>query len=408
MATVELIDDSPGLTDTPGFRVAATACDIRGKGDGRLDLALVHSSQPVTAAAVFTRNSVYAAPVKVCREILASNSPLHGVVVNSGNANACTGEQGLFDARTMAARAAEQCQSPAGSMFVCSTGRIGSALPMPAIEQGITAAAARLSSDTAAGLDAARAILTSDTRPKTVTARFAVDGVPVTVAAMAKGAGMIEPNMATMLAFLTTDAAVSTAALQDILAGVTNRTFNRISVDGDMSTNDTVLLLANGHSGVQCDHPGSEAHHLLTEAVHAVCMNLAEKIVGDGEKITKVVRLRVEGAASDGDADRICRAIGNSLLVKSSWYGSDPNWGRLMCAAGYSQTGVSEEKTDLYYNDVAVLTAGKPEWHNREQWRAIVAQRKFSIRLNVHLGSSSAELLTTDLSEAYVNFNKSE
>ncbi len=408
MATIELTDNSAGLTDTPGFAVAAVSCDIRGKGDGRLDLALVHSRHPATAAGVFTRNTVCAAPVKVCREILASGNKLHGVVINSGNANACTGEQGLVDARAMHRLAEEQCDCPTGSMLVCSTGRIGSALPMPAISDGISTAATRLSTEPAAAQDAAKAILTSDTRPKTVTARFVVDNKTVTVSAMAKGAGMIEPNMATMLAFLATDAEVPTTVLQTILAAATAHSFNCISVDGDMSTNDTVLLFANGQSGVRCDNPDDASTQLLAEAVQAVCMNLAEKIVGDGEKITKIVRVRAEGAPSTEAANRICRAIGNSLLVKSSWYGCDPNWGRLMCAAGYSQTGVVEEKTDLFYDDVPVLIAGTPVWDNRDQWKAIVSRRSFSIRINVHLGNASAELLASDLSEAYVNFNKSE
>jgi len=322
---IDFTDDSPGVTDAAGFAAAGFACDIREKKSDRLDLALVRSLQPCTAAGVFTRNDVQAAPVSVCKEILATGAPVFGFVANSGNANACTGPQGLADARAMVQRASSAVGAPANSLFVCSTGRIGRALPLPRILTGIDAAAAALAATSAQGLRAANAILTSDTRPKTCTARFTWQGRTATVAACAKGAGMIQPDMATMLAFLCTDIAAPAALLHETLQAVNRRTFNAITVDGDMSTNDTVLLLANGASGLDLASAPAAARAEFSAAVQQVCECLAQKIVGDGEKITKVVEVLVRNAPSDQTAERVARAIGNSLLVKSSWFGEDPN-----------------------------------------------------------------------------------
>jgi glutamate N-acetyltransferase/amino-acid N-acetyltransferase len=405
---IEFIADSPGVTDAAGFVAAAVPCDIRGKGNDRLDLALVYSAAPCTAAGVFTRNDVVAAPVRVCQEILRARAPAHGFVANSGNANACTGLQGLADARAMAARAAFSVRAPTGSFFVASTGRIGRLLPLPRVLAGIDSAAAALAPSSVEGLRAAEAILTSDTRPKTATARFSWLGRTVTVGAMAKGAGMIQPNMATMLAFLCTDAAVPAALLQDCLRTAVSNTFNAITVDGDMSTNDTVLLLANGASGCDLGAAPAEARVLFAQALHRVCDCLAEKMVGDGEKITKVVEILVHGAPDAAAAEKIARAVGNSLLVKSSWFGEDPNWGRLVDAAGYAGVGLVEEKLDLSYDDVPVLVGGAPREQFLEQWRATVRQPRFRVTFDLHLGAGSYRLRATDLTEGYVNYNKSE
>jgi glutamate N-acetyltransferase/amino-acid N-acetyltransferase len=406
--TIEFIDDSAGLTDAAGFAAAAIACDIREKGTDRLDLALVCSKTPCTAAGVFTQNDVKAAPVRVCREILDNGRPVHGFVANSGNANACTGAQGLGDAKAMAERAASAMNLAHNSILVCSTGRIGRAMPMPRILTGIDRAAATLTTTSAEGRRAAEAILTSDTRPKTFTARFAWEGRTVTVAAMAKGAGMIQPNMATMLAFLCTDAAASTALLREVLAAANQKTFNAITVDGDMSTNDTVLLLANGAAGVDLAKAPAAARHLFAQAVEQVCACLAEKIVGDGEKITKVVEIIVRGARDAIAAERVARAMGNSLLVKSSWFGEDPNWGRLMDAAGYARTGLDEEKLDLFYDETPVIAHGMAQDQNLGRWKEIVRQPRFRVALNLHLGAGEYRLLASDLTEGYVNYNKSE
>jgi glutamate N-acetyltransferase/amino-acid N-acetyltransferase len=400
--------DSPGLTDAAGFAAAAVACDIREKNTDRLDLALVCSTAPCTAAGVFTRNDVKAAPVRVCREILDAGTPIHGIVANSGNANACTGEQGLVDTRAMAQQASTATKLPHDSFLVCSTGRIGRAMPMPRILSGIDRAAAALVTTPEEGNRAAQAILTSDTRPKTCTARFAWEGRTVTVAAMAKGAGMIQPDMATMLAFLCTDAAAPAGFLQEVLAAVTQRTFNAITVDGDMSTNDTVLLLANGASGVNLATASASARELFAQAVEQVCACLADKIVGDGEKITKVVEIIVRNAPGAAAAERVARAIGNSLLVKSSWFGEDPNWGRLTDAAGAARIGLLEEKLDLFYDETPVLLRGVAQDQHLARWKEIVRHARFRVTLDLRLGQDSFRLLASDLTEGYVNYNKSE
>jgi glutamate N-acetyltransferase/amino-acid N-acetyltransferase len=408
MATcLETIDNPNGWTDCPGFSCAATACDIRGTDKERLDLALLSGSGKLTAAGVFTTNDVCAAPVHLCRELLAAdNGRIGGIVVNSGNANACTGADGMEDARAMAEAAAKACDSN-GSFLVCSTGRIGRRLPMAKILPGIRSAGDQLASEPKAGIAAANAILTSDTRAKMATVRIHHGDQVFTVCGFAKGAGMIEPNMATMLAFLATDFAVPVEILQSVVRQASNRTFNRISIDGDMSTNDTVLLVANGASGVAVDSDPA-LMEAFAAAVEKVCFVLADKIVADGEKITKVVELYVEGAPDEVAADKVARAIANSLLVKSSWYGSDPNWGRLLDAAGYARIGLIEDQVDCFYNDCPVLLAGVAQDQNLALWKQIVQGRRFSIRLNLNLGDASVRLLTTDLSEAYVNFNKSE
>jgi len=407
---IEFIHDSPGITDVPGFRVGATGCDIRNKNGDRLDLALIVADQPCAAAGVFTTNDVKAAPVRYSQTVLLSSRGLvRGVVANSGNANACTSIQGDSDAQKMAELSAKAVGSPHDTFVVCSTGRIGELLPMSKVAAGITAAAARLSNQASEGMRVAEAILTSDTRPKTATARFLWQGKKISVAGFAKGAGMIEPNMATMLAFVATDAVVESAYLKTSLKSAADQSFNCVSVDGDMSTNDTVILLASGVSGVVINESAEASlKKLFQEAVDRVCFALAEKIVGDGEKITKVVAVEVQGARQRADAEKIARAIGNSLLVKSSWFGEDPNWGRLADAAGYARTGLDEAKLDIYYNDVPAVVAGRPLPENKPRWKEIVKARQFTVRLNLHLGDAKFRLLASDLTDGYVNYNKSE
>lgn len=408
--SIEFTHDSPGVTDVPGFRVGAAGCDIRNKSADRLDLTLVVADRPCAAAGVFTTNDVKAAPVRFCQQVLAvSADKIRGIVGNSGNANACTAAQGDADAAAMAKLSAAAVGAPADAFLVCSTGRIGELLPMAKVAEGIKVSAARLSRDAAEGVRAAHAILTSDTRPKSVTARFVWEGRTVTVAGIAKGAGMIEPNMATMLAFVCTDAAASPAELKAALKASSDQSFNCVSVDGDMSTNDTVLLLASGVSGV-CVGASAPAslRALFQEALDKVCFALAEKIVGDGEKITKVVSVEIEGARTRADAEKIARAIGNSLLVKSSWFGEDPNWGRLADAAGYARTGLDESKLDIYYDDVPAVLGGKPLPENKPKWKQVVKAARFAVRLKLNLGDAKFRLLAADLTDGYVNYNKSE
>ena len=408
--SIEFTNDSPGVSDVPGFRVGAAGCDIRNKGADRLDLTLVVADRPCAAAGVFTTNDVKAAPVRFCQQVLAvSAGKIRGIVGNSGNANACTAAQGDADAAAMARLSADAVGAPSDAFLVCSTGRIGELLPMAKVAEGIKVAASRLSRDASEGVRSAHAILTSDTRPKSATARFAWEGKTITVAGIAKGAGMIEPNMATMLAFVCTDAAASPAELRTALKASSDQSFNCVSVDGDMSTNDTVLLLASGVSGVSVGAAApAPLRALFQEALDKVCFALAEKIVGDGEKITKVVAVEIEGARTRADAEKIARAIGNSLLVKSSWYGEDPNWGRLADAAGYARTGLDESKLDIFYDDVPAVLGGKPLPENKPKWKQVVKAARFAVRLKLNLGDARFRLLAADLTDGYVNYNKSE
>ena len=408
--SIEFTNDSPGVSDVPGFRVGAAGCDIRNKGLDRLDLTLVVADHPCAAAGVFTTNDVKAAPVRFCQQVLAvSADKIRGIVGNSGNANACTAAQGDADAVAMAKLSAAAVGAPNDTFLVCSTGRIGELLPMAKVAEGIKVSASRLSREATEGVRSANAILTSDTRPKSVAARFVWEGKTVTIAGIAKGAGMIEPNMATMLAFVCTDAAASPAELKTALKSASDQSFNCVSVDGDMSTNDTVLLLASGVSGVFVGASAPAAlQALFQEALDKVCFALAEKIVGDGEKITKVVSVEIEGARTRADAEKVARAIGNSLLVKSSWFGEDPNWGRLADAAGYARTGLDEAKLDIYYDGVPAVLGGKPLPENKPQWKQVVKAARFAVRLKLNLGDAKFRLLAADLTDGYVNYNKSE
>jgi len=403
---IEFFEDAHPPKGPLGFAAAAAAADVRGKGDGRLDTGLICSARPCAAAGVFTRNAIAAAPVQECRRRLAAGRSLRGAVVNSGNANACTGARGLADAQAMAAAAERACGAPGGSFLVCSTGRIGEALPMEALERAIAAAGARAAQGAVDSEDFAKCILTSDTKTKRCAARFTAGGPLATLAGWAKGAGMVQPGMATMLAFLATDVEAPADVLQEALARAVRPTFNALTIDGDMSTNDTVLLFANGASGAGLGDAASRA--VFEEALGRVCESLAEKIVGDGERTTKIVEIRVQGAASDGDAEKAARAVGNSLLVKTSWYGDDPNWGRLMDAIGYSGAQIDPGSIDIAYDDAPAVRAGEPLPQNKPAWKAVVSRPRFSIRIALGQGEGRFRLRATDLTEGYVNFNKSE
>jgi len=407
--SIETTEDVAGLALVKGFKVGAAACDIRNKNDlNRLDVALVVSDVPATAAGVFTTNDVKAAPVIVDIRHLEKSKKIKAIVANSGNANACTGDRGMADAAETCKFAGTLLGVDAEQVLVCSTGRIGEFMPMEKLKAGIENAHKNLSSSDGQSKAASSAILTSDTRPKTVLVRAQVGGKTFSVAGMAKGAGMIEPNMATMLAFLVCDAAISQSLLKECLVAAANKTFNRITVDGDMSTNDTVLCLCNGCGGVEISENDADAIEAFRAALISASRVLARKIVGDGEKITKVVEVKVKGARDEVQAEKICRAIGNSLLVKSSWFGCDPNWGRLTDAAGYARTGIVLEKIDLYYDAVEVLRRGQPVDANKPLWKKIVAEKTFSITMNLNLGGAEECILAADLTDGYVNFNKGE
>ena len=416
--------DTPGITDVPGFTCAGVACNIRGKDDGRLDLTLIYSAEPCTASGVFTQSDLQAAPVKVCREHLKKGKAWHGIVANSGNANACTGQVGVADARAIAQTAARLLGLPQEAIFVSSTGIIGVPLPRDRLLAGVHQAILTQSTKPQAGYQAVKAILTSDTCPKSLTARFSWQGQPVTLGAIAKGGGMIQPNMATVLVFLATDARVPTPLLQRMLTNAVGQSFNRISVDGDMSTNDTVLVLANGLSQVTIpDDATTPLYQNFVEALSQVCHLLAEMIVADDARMTKVVEVNIVHASSNAAAEKVARAIANSPLVKTSWYGNDPNWGRIVHAAGYAGIGLQEHRLDLSYHSrsrhpclvargpldraepvsIAVLKKGQAQWQHKVLWKSVVSRKHFGVTLDLHLGSGTFSMLSNDLSPNYLH-----
>jgi glutamate N-acetyltransferase/amino-acid N-acetyltransferase len=323
---------------------------------------------------------------------------IRAVILNSGNANACTGPQGLADARAMAAAAAARVGLTLEQFLVCSTGRIGIPLPISRIETGV--ATIRLSRR--AGLKCAQAIMTSDTFPKEVSFAVETESGAFRIGGMAKGAGMINPNMATMLCVLTTDAAIPQPALRVALRTSVDNSFNRITVDGDMSTNDTVILLANGASGTA--PPLAQFQEALDTAARA----LARMIVKDGEGVSRLVEVEVQGAASAGDARRAAEAVANSALVKCAWAGGDPNWGRIMCALGYSGARMIEEKTNIWYGDLPIVQQGVLASTPWAKLKAVAANEEFRVKIDLSIGEFSHTVWTTDLTEEYVRFNLGE
>lgn len=391
---------SAGLRLPVGFRAAGVAAGIKASGD-RLDMALIVSDQPAAAAGLFTTNQVQAAPVRLDRDHL-NGRLARAIVVNSGNANACTGPRGLRDARRMAAETARRLGVSLRQVFVCSTGTIGVPLPMERVLAGIERLVPALSHD--GGEAASTAILTTDTRPKRWTVPLRIGGREVTVAGFAKGAGMIEPRMATMLAFLLTDAAVPSAALQRLLKGAADESFNRITVDGDRSTNDTVLFLANGAAGVRLT-PGRPGWRDFEAAVRETTRALARMIVADGEGATRVVTIRVRGAWSHREADLAARSVANSLLVKTAWAGPNANWGRVMDALGYSPARVVESRVSIRFDELLAVRRGAPGPATREQLREVIARPEFTVDIDLGLGRGRAEIWTCNCTEEYVRIN---
>lgn len=355
------------------------------------------------AAGVFTLNRVKAAPVLLCRRHLKQQRGIRAVIVNSGNANACTGKEGLADAEKTAALTAQSLGIEPASVLVCSTGTIGIPLPMEKIASGIGLACKSIARQ--GGADAARAIMTTDTCAKQAALRLTVDGKNITIGAMAKGAGMIAPNMATLLVFITTDALVGRPALREALASAVDESFNRVLIDGDQSTNDTVLCLANGLAGNFVLNRDHAAWPVFKEGLAAVCRRLAEMIVRDGEGVTKVIRLAVKGARNECEAAKTARAIARSLLVKTSWFGADPNWGRVMCAVGYSGARIVPAKVDICYNGIPAVLGGRSAGLAPEKLHRVIAEREFSIEINLHQGRGAYSMLTCDCSLEYVKIN---
>jgi len=383
-----------------GFKASGAAVGLK-KGNKR-DMALLLSDVPATMAGTFTTNQVKAATVKLCQKRLAGRIG-RAVIINSGNANACNGPQGLVDAERMAALTAKLIGADEKHVYVCSTGRIGVRLPMDIIEKGIPKTVEKLSKE--GGVSAAEAIMTTDTRMKVCTAKLTVDDKTVTLTAMCKGAGMIEPNMATMLAFIMTDADVDANALQSCLTDAVNRSFNRVTVDGDRSTNDTVLFFANGQAGNRPLKPTHSDWKVFCEAVNAITINLALKIVADGEGASKVVTVRVKGARTEADADIAARSVANSLLVKTSWVGEYPNWGRVMDALGYSDAKIEEEKVEIRYDDKLAARNGVVAWSSVDDLKRVQRQKAFTIDIDLHIGKGEAVVYTCDCTEEYVRIN---
>jgi glutamate N-acetyltransferase/amino-acid N-acetyltransferase len=385
-----------------GFRAAGVACGIK---PGRPDLALIAAERACPAAGVFTTNHAQAAPVVLSRRHLAAGRA-RAVVANAGCANAATGARGLEDARSMAALAAQGLGCAPEEIVVASTGVIGVALPMERVSAGIASALAALSAE--GGGDAARAILTTDTRPKEVAAEFTLGDRTVRIGAMAKGAGMIAPRMATLLAFFTTDAAIEPALLRRALAFAMDESLNRVTVDGDTSTNDMAVILASGDAGnVPIRVPGRE-HDAFREALTGLSRELAGMIVRDGEGVTRVAEVRVEGARDAGEAGRIARTVAESLLFKTALHGGDPNWGRILAAVGRAGVPVDESRVDIFLGDVWVAEGGSARDYPEERARAaLVAEDPVRIRVRLNVGTASAWMMTSDLSKAYVDINAS-
>lgn len=384
-----------GLNDVHGFRYAAIACGIR--YPDRLDYCLIAADFPCTAAGMFTTNRVFAAPVRLCRERVGA--PVSAILINATNANACTGDEGMETARILTADIAARLNCAPTAVLAASTGIIGRQLPrekMLAVHGDLVAAL-----DPAAGPLLSRAIMTTDTRPKETAASFDTSRGRFTVAGTAKGAGMIAPNMATLLCFLVTDAPVAKPDLDRLFGECVADSLNAITIDGDMSTNDTALILS------PADAPPLAGDDLkaFRTALGEVLWSLAEQLVGDGEGTTKVVAVEVSGARSGDDARRIARAVAQSLLVKTALYGNDPNWGRIACAAGYSGAEIIENRLSVTVGGIPLLDRGTPLDFDRGTLVASMKTNRFTIAIDAGLGSGAFCMLTTDLTEEYVKIN---
>ena len=392
-----------GVCSAKGFRAAGVAAEVKYKG--RNDVALIVADEPCAAAALFTTTKVAAAPVVYDRSVIKGGR-IQAILANSGCANACTGEQGLADARLSALVTAGELGIDPHHVLVASTGVIGRRLPMDRLLAGMKLAKKALGSTAAHGLDAEKAIMTTDTRPKQACAATTVGGKKVVVGGMSKGSGMIEPNMATMLGFVTTDAAVSPRMLRRALQLAVGKSFNRLVVDGDESTNDSVFLLASGKAGNrEIDKPGKDFDAFL-EALESVCVSLARQMATDGEGATKFVTVTVKGAKTERDAERAARAVAKSPLAKTSWFGKDPNWGRVLAAVGYSGAEVSDMQAEVFYDRAWAFRRGQIADEAQLAMLAKVMEKdEFTVTVDLHLGKYESSIYTCDFSLDYVHIN---
>ena len=396
--------DGGSVTTPAGYKAAGVTAGF--KRSGAPDFAMLYSELPANAGGAFTSCTFAAAPVQLCRRHLKEGKTFRAVIINSGNANACTGATGDEAAEKSCVMAAEALQVQPVEVFAASTGRIGVQLNLDTIKKGIDLALPALSYD--GGNLASEAIMTTDTVPKSVAVQLEIGGKTISIGAMTKGAGMINPKMkalhATMLCFITTDAALTNAQLADLVDGGIEQSFNRITVDGDMSTNDTVLLLANGASGVTIQ-PGSADEALFRDALRAVMQALARKMVMDGEGATKFVEIKIENAPSYADAKKAAEAVANSLLCKTAWFGNDPNWGRVIAALGYSEAEFNPASTDIFYGDMPVVRNGGDAGTPEADLVEIVKQREFTVRIDFKSGDADYWVWTSDVSYEYVKIN---
>ncbi|TCL39516.1 glutamate N-acetyltransferase [Anaerospora hongkongensis] len=390
-----------GITSPKGFLAAGVKAGI--KQSGKEDVAVIYSVVPAAAAAVFTTNDMAAAPVILSREHI-KGGVLSAIVVNSGCANACTGEQGMADAQEMVKQTAELLSISPQTILVSSTGIIGVTLPMAKVSAGIQQAVSKLSVE---GYDnAMQAIMTTDTFAKTIAYEFKLGGMPVRIAGIAKGAGMIHPNMATMLGYMTTDANISSPLLKQALDKAVSLTFNMITVDGDTSTNDTVCVLANGQAGNALIDDAADPDYLLfAEALQSVCRYLAQQVVRDGEGATKFLEITVKGALSFEQGKKAAMSIAKSPLVKTAFFGQDPNWGRILCAVGYSGSNVQPARTSLAIGGVTIVEAGLGARYDEALLRKVMSEKDITVVVDLGLGQEEATVWTCDFSYEYVKIN---
>jgi glutamate N-acetyltransferase / amino-acid N-acetyltransferase len=388
-----------GVTAPKGFRAAGIRCGIKQSG---MDLMLLASDSPAVAAGMFTTNAVKAAPVLLSQE-RAESGLARAIIANSGNANACTGEQGTRDAQRMTELVASAMRFDDDEVMVASTGIIGQHLPMDKIEAGIAEAVAALSMD--GGEVAAEAIMTTDTRPKKIAVEAEIGGATVRIGGMCKGVGMIAPNMATMLAFITTDARITPRGLRQCLAKSVGISFNCVTVDGDMSTNDSVFILANGAAENTIIDTAGPDLDAFQAALDTVTIHLAREIARDGEGATKLVEIRVNGAESEDDAKRMALAIANSPLVKTAIFGEDPNWGRVLMAVGGSGAKMDPNTTELYFGAVKIFENGEPTRVSEDEARKPMLADELAITVELNIGEASAKVWTCDFSYDYVKIN---
>lgn len=400
---MKLLDRS--ITSVRGIRASGVACGL--KKNNLPDLALVVSDVPTAAAGVFTRNVVKGHSLQLTRSHLQKSGYCRAVIINSGNANACIGEAGLQDAEKMARMVAQQIGCAPKEVLTGSTGVIGQRLNMLSVRDGIGKACAQLTAADEGGYEAARAILTTDLVSKNAAVQIDIAGRTVTVAGMAKGSGMIHPDMATMIALIATDGNIPAPLLDSMLRRANDRSFNRISVDGDTSVCDMVLLLANGQAGNEPIQPDSPQAKMMQEALDEVFISLARQVAADGEGATKLVEIRAEGLASRDDALKIVSAVARSPLVKTALFGEDANWGRIITAAGYSGADFNPENCSIYIGDLQVCAGGRALGFSEEQAKKILQQREIMIRIVLQEGDACEHMWTCDFSYDYIRINGS-